>query len=491
MTTKLSERNVAIVGAGLAGTLMAMYLARRGWRVDIYERRTDPRLTRIHSGRSINMTLAIRGLAALSEVLELKKILELTMPVEGRMVHEEDGSLKFYPYGVNKTEIIYAIQRSALNMRLIDIAESSFPNIKVRFNHRCNMIDLKNWSVDIYDENSQEHKFINPDFVIGADGTFSAVRQQIQKNEYANFRQEYLENGFKELVFAAGPNNSFQMAANVLHLWPRGRSMLMAIPNLDGTFASNCVLPFGGPEGFGRLDTPARVMEFFQDKFPDAIGLIEGLPHSFLRNPPAGFPSTWADPWHSSGRVVLIGDACHTVVPFYGLGMNAAFEDCFVLDQCIEKHSGNLGLAFSEYQHLRKTNTDALADLSLQNFVELRDKVRSTRLSARKKVFNVLHKMFPKAIVPLYTMMTHTTMPMAEALRRAKAQDRWARWLGIDIVISLVAAFQLCARLFKKTSTLRPKPAASVPATYEISSSATQAQEPVPQKVARQKTASY
>jgi len=456
MTTQIPEQNVAIVGAGLAGTLMAMYLARRGWRVDVYERRADPRLNRFVDGRSINMTLATRGLAALAQVMDLNKILELTLPLEGRMVHQ-DGSTKFQPYGVKKDEVIHAISRSALNIRLLDVAESSFPNINIWFNHRCSTINMKKWAVEICDESSQNHKVVTPDFLIGADGTYSIVRQQIHRNGYGNFRQEYLENGYKELVFAAGPGNSFQMASNALHTWPRGQAMLMAIPNLDGTFASNCILPFTGAESFARLDMPAKVLEFFQDKFPDAMDLIEDLPRSFLANPPAGFPTTWVNPWHSGGRIVLIGDACHTVVPFYGLGMNAAFEDCSILDQCLEKHCGNWDQSFQEFEHLRKVNTDVLAELSLQNFIELRDKARSPKVAARKKVFAALHKMFPNLIVPLYTMMCHTKMPFAEALKRAERQDRWARLFGVDILILFIAAFHQCIGFFKKHGSISAK----------------------------------
>ena len=268
--------------------------------------------------------------------------------------------------------------------------------------------------------------------------------------------------------------------------------MLMATPNLDGAFASSCILPFNGNESFARLDTPAKVMAFFQDKFPDAVGLIEGLPHSFLRNPPAGFPTTWTDPWYSGDRVVLIGDACHTVVPFYGLGMNAAFEDCLELDRCIEKHPENLPLAFQEYQHLRKVNTDTLAELSIQNFVELRDKVRSPMLSARKKVFASLHKVFPSAIVPLYTMMSHTRMPFAEARRRAKLQDRWARCFGIDIIIWLVTIFQICADLWERVITVRSKqPTKADSAVLNLAPATAESEVPNLETAPQEQTVSY
>lgn len=444
MTDKSSEaKKVAIMGAGLAGTLMAIYFARRGWQVDIYELRPDCRITRVSGGRSINLTLAERGLAALARVIDLADILDITISLEGRMVHSLNGALKFHPYGIKSTEVIYAVTRSALNARLMDIAER-YANIRIWFSHRCIKIDKKNWVVEIYDEKSQSHKHISPDFIVGADGTFSTVRQQMQRNDRANFQQDYLNCGYKELVFAAAPGNKFQMHKNRLHLWPRGKFMLMAIPNLDGTFASNCILPMEGPGSFDALDSPAKVVKFFEEQFPDAVGLIDDLPNTFLRNPVSGFLTTRTLPWYHGDRIVLIGDACHTVVPFYGLGMNAAFEDCAVLDSCIGEHPQQLSLAFQKYQQLRKPNTDVLGDLSIENFVELRDKVRSYRLIARKKLIAGGHWLFPKAVVPLYTMMSHTTLPFAEALHRSKLQDRRMRYFGTDLAVLLLAGFLAC-----------------------------------------------
>ncbi|HXA84872.1 MAG TPA: NAD(P)/FAD-dependent oxidoreductase [Candidatus Dormibacteraeota bacterium] len=452
--TTVTEKNVAIMGAGLAGTVMAMFLARRGWNVAIYEMRPDPRTAGIYSGRSINMTLAVRGLSALAKVIDVGRILDLTIPLEGRMVHEVDGSTRFHPYGINQKEVIYAVTRSALNARLMDIAQT-FPNIHIHFNHRCTAIDKKNWVVEVRNEISRDVLQIAPDFLIGADGTFSSVRQQMHRHEYADFHQEYLESGYRELVFTAGPQGTFQMPHNALHLWPRGKSMLMAIPNLDGTFASNCILPLQGEESFATLGAPGQVMDFFRSQFPDAVNLIDGLPDSFLQKSAGGFITTRAVPWYYRDRIVLIGDACHTVVPFYGLGMNAAFEDCAALDACIEKHRENFELAFQEYQYLRKPHTDVLADLSVQNFRELRDKVRSYTLTARKKVFSTLHRFFPKTVIPIYTLMSHSTMPFADVLNRTCRQDRIARYCGVDLPVALVAGF-LAGKDFGRKSLRRP-----------------------------------
>jgi kynurenine 3-monooxygenase len=466
MTTKVSEKNVAIMGAGMAGTVMAMFLARRGWNVDVYEMRPDPRKTGVHGGRSINMTLAVRGLVALSRVIDVNQILDLTIPLQGRMVHEIDGSTRFHPYGINPKEVIYAVTRSKLNARLMDLAQT-FPNTHIHFNRRCIAIDKKNWVVDIRNEQSGEITQVAPDVLIGADGTFSSMRQQMHRHEYANFQQEYLESGYRELVFTAGPEGTFQMPNNALHLWPRGKSMLMAIPNLDGTFASNCILPMQGESSFATLDTPDVAMDFFRKQFPDAVNLIDGLPDSFLNKPAGGFITTRAVPWHYRGRIVLIGDACHTVVPFYGLGMNAAFEDCAVLDTCIGKHQEDLELAFHEYQQLRKPHTDVLADLSVENFFELRDKVRSHTLTARKKVFSALSRLFPKTVIPGYTLMSHSTVPFADVLKRTRRQDKIARCCGVDVPIALLAGFlagkDISKRSLRRLTRSSQQPSASNP----------------------------
>ncbi len=440
MTSSSTQKKVIIIGAGLSGTLMAVYLARRGYQVTINERRKDMRLDPISSGRSINMTLAARGLAALGQVIDIDKVLEMTIPLKGRMIHDPHGSLKFIPYGSKKDEVIYAIKRNELNMALMDVAET-YPNVTISFGERCVAVDKSNASVQLLNDDTNELSHATGDFIIGADGTFSSVRQQIHRGERANYRQEFLDCGYKEVCLPPGKNNTFQMEKHALHVWPRGSCMLMGIPNLDGSFALTCILPFEGDRSFGSLTTEAEVLSFFNTHFPDVTPLIGEFARGFVNKPPGMFLTTKAFPWHHRGQVVLLGDACHTVTPFYGQGMNAAFEDCQVLDECLDQNGDDLDSAFCQFQLLRKRNTDALADLSVKNFYELRDKVRSPFLMAHKRMDLVLHTLLADSWLPLYTLITHTTIPYAEAMERYRKQCRRGRLLGMDLALLAMAGW--------------------------------------------------
>lgn len=444
-----ARKSVAIVGAGLSGTLMAIYLARRGHDVEMYERRQDMRLQPQGGGRSINMTLAARGLQSLARVMDLDRIMEMTIPLQGRLVHNLDGSTKFHPYGKAAHEVIYAIKRDHLNIALMNVAET-YPNVRINFSHKCVGVDRQAGTLRLFDELTKEQTERRPDFTIGADGTFSAVRQQIHRGICANYQQEFLECGYKELTLPAGPNGSFQLDKNMLHVWPRGEYMLMAIPNLDGSFAMTCILPLEGKVSFAALGSAASVRVFFDSQFPDVAPLLEQLTKSFLEKPTGMFLTTRVHPWHSGGRVVLLGDACHTVVPFYGQGMNAAFEDCAILDECLERHPDDYERAFGEHQSLRKRHTDALADLSVQNFIELRDKVRLPMFIARKQVEHVFERLFSRSWIPLYTLISHMTIPYADAIERYNRQRRIARWLGADVLVLAVASGIMCRNFARR-----------------------------------------
>ena len=439
MTSASTRKKVTIIGAGLSGTLMAIYLARRGYEVHILERRKDMRLDPITSGRSINMTLAARGLTALSRVLDIDKILDLTIPLKGRIVHDEHGSTKFIPYGSKKDEVIYAIKRNDLNMALMDVAET-YPNVTISFGQRCTSVDKNNGDVRLIDEDTNEHAQIESDFIIGADGTFSTVRQQIYRGERANYRQDFLDCGYKEVYLPPGKHNTFQMEKHALHVWPRGSCMLIGIPNLDGSFALTCILPFEGNRSFAALTTEAEVLAFFNAHFPDVTPLIGDFARCFLQKSVAMFMTTKAYPWHYN-RVVMLGDAVHTVTPFYGQGMNAAFEDCQVLDGCLDENGDDPETAFAQFQSLRKRNTDALADLSIENYFELRDKVRSPFLIAHKKMDMILHGLLADSWLPLYTLITHTTIPYADAIERYRRQCRTARLMGMDVALLALAGW--------------------------------------------------
>jgi kynurenine 3-monooxygenase len=438
MTSSLIGKKAIIVGAGLSGALMSIYLARRGCEVEVLERRSDTRRHDLNGGRSINMTLAARGLAALKNVLDVNRILDLTIPLKGRVVHNYNGPTKSIPYGSREDEVIYAIRRKDLNQALMDVAET-YPNVTISFEKRCLEMDKKNMRVHLVNHKTGAHHFSQADFIIGADGTFSTVRQQMHRGERANYQQEFLDCGYKEITLPPGKNNTFQLEKHALHVWPRGSGMLMGIPNLDGSFALTYIMPFAGRPGFNSFTTEAELLAYFSAQFRDVMPLIGPFIGEYLKAPPAMFPTTKVSPWHYRGQVLLIGDACHTVTPFYGQGMNAAFEDCAVLDECLKQHGENLEAAFEQFQHLRKRNTDVLADLSIKNFLELRDKVRSPVLLARKKMDSVLHKLFQDSWIPLYTLISHTSIPYADALDRYERQCRRARLLGLDIALATIA----------------------------------------------------
>lgn len=439
MSHSPGDNHVVIVGAGLAGTLMAIYLARSGYRVDLYERRADLREESAERSRSINMTLAERGLRALDEVGLLQQVLDLTVTVKGRMVHEHNGPVKFQPYGKNEKEVIHAVMRKDLNIALINHAET-FPNVKIHFRKQCVALDKQARRITFFDQQAGESIVVEPSFVIGADGTFATTRQQMQRGERADYQQEILERGYKELTIDPAPGGGWRLPRHALHVWPRGSCMLMCIANRDGSFTCTCVLPFEGDLSFATLQTEAEVREFLFENFPDLMPLMPNAVQNFMRNRPSEFFTTKTNFWHYKDFCVLLGDACHTVVPFYGQGMNSAFEDCSVLHKCIERHRDDLETAFREFQHLRKRHTDALAALSIQNFLELCDKVRSRRLVAKKKVDLLLSNLMPRTWVPLYTLISHTTIPYADAIERAKKQNRIARFMGVDLLLWLLTA---------------------------------------------------
>ncbi|HEX5084303.1 MAG TPA: NAD(P)/FAD-dependent oxidoreductase [Blastocatellia bacterium] len=443
MTITTAPRKIAIVGAGTSGPMMAVFLARRGYEVDLYESRPDIRLQGNRAGRSINITLAKRGLRVLEEVgLPRNELMRLMVPLKGRMIHTERLRLKFQPYGQNEDEVIYSVLRNDVNILLLNLAEKQ-PGVKIFFQHRCLGVDKRTGSGLIRDENTGVEFEVTPEILIGADGTFSTVRQHMQKGLRANYTQLFLEAGYREIRIPAGPTGSYVMDHNVLHVWPRGDCLLLAMANADGSFTCTCILPFEGERSFAALKSRADVLEFFETHFADAAPLIPNLAEDFLSAVPAEFITTSMSHWYYEDKFVLLGDACHTVTPFYGQGMNAAFEDCSALNRCIEERGGDWRNVFREYQRLRKRHTDALAELSVRNYYELSDKVRLPRVALQKRIDFILHKLFPTRWIPLYTMVSHTTMSYADAVERARRQQRILKLFGAEAVLSLLA---LCAR---------------------------------------------
>src|SRR6266436_1018566 len=410
-----------LIGSGLAGGLLGAYLGRRGYDIDLYERRADPRAGNFVGGRSINLALSTRGIHALTQLGIADEVLRHAIPMPGRMIHDKSGELHFSPYDRDPRNHINSIGRAALNTTVIEAA-LRYPNVRVFFNHRCTRVDL-NEGVALL-ETSAGLVAARGDSILGVDGAFSAVRQSMQK-QIPNFQydESYLAHGYKELTIPPASDGSWRMEKNALHIWPRKSFMMIALPNPDGSFTCTLFWEFEGPRSFSTTKTDEDVRRFFEEEFPDAVPLMPTLLEDFKNNPTGSLVTIRCAPWYYRDRVCLLGDAAHAVVPFYGQGMNAAFEDCVVLDECLEQFPDNRERAFAEYFRRRKENADALADLAIGNFIEMRDKTASKTFRAKKKLDHALEAALPGIYLPLYTMVTFTRIPYAQAAQRAQIQD--------------------------------------------------------------------
>jgi kynurenine 3-monooxygenase len=430
-----------LIGSGLAGGLLAAYLGRRGHDVDLYERRADQREGNIVGGRSINLAISTRGIHALEQIGIADEALQHAIPMRGRMIHDKSGALHFTPYDVDPKNCINSIGRAALNTTVIEAAQR-YPNVRVHFNHKCTDVDLD--SAGAHFETANGAVTARGDAVIGVDGAFSAARKSMRR-QIDNFQHDesYLAHGYKELTIPPGPDGSWQMEKNALHIWPRKSFMMIALPNPDGSFTCTLFWEFEGPRSFASTKTDDDVRRFFDEEFPDAVSLMPTLLKDFRQNPTGSLVTVRCAPWYYKDKVCLVGDAAHAVVPFYGQGMNAAFEDCVVLDECLEKFADNRERAFAEYFECRKENADALADLAIGNFIEMRDKTASRPFRAKKKLDHFLEAALPGIYLPLYTMVTFTRIPYAEAARRARLQDRVVYGCLVAVPIILIALLLL------------------------------------------------
>jgi kynurenine 3-monooxygenase len=447
-----------LIGSGLAGGLLAAYLGRRGYDVDLYERRADPREGNIVGGRSINLALSTRGIYALEQLGIADEVLRHAIPMRGRMIHDKSGALHFSPYDRDPNKFINSIGRAALNTTVIEAAQR-YPNVRVHFNHRCTDVALDSATANLVPSGAEAvaAATANPhqqvtiqaqgDAVIGLDGAFSAVRQSMQKEIAAfEYDESYLAHGYKELTIPPAPDGSWRMEKEALHIWPRKSFMMIALPNPDGSFTCTLFWEFEGPRSFATTKTDDEIRRFFDEEFPDAVPLMPALVDDFKTNPTGSLVTIRCAPWFYKNKVALVGDAAHAVVPFYGQGMNAAFEDCVVLDECLAEFPEDRQRAFAEYFARRKKNADALADLAVRNFIEMRDKTASKTFRAKKKLDHLLEGLLPGIYLPLYTMVTFTRMPYADAARRAGLQDRIVNGsllLAIAALILLLIAFAL------------------------------------------------
>lgn len=419
-------KKITIVGAGLAGSLLSVYLAKKGFEVSVYERRPDMRKSGAAGGKSINLALSTRGIHALKEVGLYDEIRKIAIPMYGRMIHPVEGELSFQRYGKDDSEYINAVSRADLNKSLMDLAEKN-PGVKILFNQRCSGIDFKNGEINFRNELTGETSLVKSDRIIATDGATSAVRLEMQKIPRFNFAQHYENYGYKELMIPSGKDGSFLMDKNALHIWPRGSFMLIALPNPDGSFTCTLFLAYdlslGEENSFEYLSTEERADAFFKKQFPDTYEMIPDFKKDFFHNPTGSLMTVKCYPWIIEDRVALLGDACHAIVPFFGQGMNAAFEDCTCLNECIEKYGTDWKKIFSEYQELRKINSDAIADLAQENFIEMRDLVSDRDFLLRKKIETELYKIYPDTFVPKYSMVTFSRIPYSVALKRGRIQE--------------------------------------------------------------------
>jgi kynurenine 3-monooxygenase len=435
--------NFVLIGSGLAGGLLAAYLGRRGYDVDLYERRADPREGNIVGGRSINLALSTRGIHALEQLGIADEVLKHAIPMRGRMIHDKSGVLHFAAYDVDPKKCINSIGRGALNTTVIEAAKR-YPNVRVHFNHQCTDVDLDEATAHVLNTETNTTSAVRTHSVIGVDGAFSAVRRSMQsKLENFDYDESYLAHGYKELTIPPAPDGSWQMEKNALHIWPRKSFMMIALPNPDGSFTCTLFWEFKGVRSFATTKTDEDVHRFFDEEFPDAVPLMPKLLEEFRSNPTGSLITIRCAPWYYRDKVALVGDAAHAVVPFYGQGMNAAFEDCVVLDECLTKFPDNRERAFAEYFLKRKENADALAGLAIDNFIEMRDKTASRTFRAKKKLDHFLEAALPGVYLPLYTMVTFTRMPYVQAASRARRQDRIVYASLIALVMMSILALSI------------------------------------------------
>lgn len=410
---------ITIAGAGLVGSLLSLYLAKRGHRVQLIERRPDSRKTSIYQGRSINLALSDRGWKALEAVGADATVRDIAIPMRRRVMHDVKGQLSYQPYGKDG-QAIYSVSRGLLNQRMLDMAEQ-LPNVSMHFEQKVVHTDLE--AAQITTENSEgEHHTFEADYLFGADGAFSQVRGSMLKRDRFSYEQEYIDHGYKELSIPPAKDGGFQMEKEALHIWPRGEYMLIALPNPDGTFTCTLFFPFEGDPSFSSLNTVEKARTFFQEQFPDALALMPDFDQEWRDNPNSSLCIIRCYPW-VAGQSALIGDAAHAIVPFYGQGMNSGFEDCRILNKILDEEA-DWKLAMDRYQKERKANGDAIADLAMRNFIEMRDLTADPQFLLRKKIEAHLHERYPNRWIPLYSMVTFTHIPYEEALRIGKVQDK-------------------------------------------------------------------
>ena len=430
------NKSVNIIGAGLVGSLVSIYLAKRGYKINIYERREDMRKTTMSAGKSINLALSDRGWRGLEGVGIADEIKKIAIPMYGRFIHNKNGSTGFQPYGKDN-QAIYSVSRAEINMRLMDLAEQQ-KEVKIYFDERCTHIDRTTLISHFENNNTKKTTSNKSDLIFGADGAFAASRLNMQlTSDRFEYNQHYISAGYKELIIPPGKDAGFLLEKNALHIWPRGSFMMIALPNLDGNFTCTLFLPFEGEKSFANLKTKEQVKTFFETEFSDAVPLMPTLIDDFMNNPVSSLVTVKCFPWTFDHKIALIGDAAHAIVPFFGQGMNCGFEDCVVLNELIDKHKEDWTKIFPEYEMLRKPDGDAIADLAVANFIEMRDKTADKTFLLQKKIEARFNEKYPDKWIPLYSMVTYSphirySTAKKEGERQQSIMDKIMAMPGIE-----------------------------------------------------------
>jgi kynurenine 3-monooxygenase len=453
MSTDPGERHepITIIGAGLAGTLLATLLARRGYAVRIFERLPDMRSSTIPAGRSINLALAARGIRALELAGVMDRVRPLLIPMPGRMLHAIDGALTFVPYGQGAHEVIYSVSRPELNRILIDAAERA--GVQIRFRTSAVGAEIRHRTLVLRDEVSGRLEEVPLQRVIAADGAGSVVRRALVSELEVASSEELLKHGYKELRLPPGAGSAHQIEKHALHVWPRGGFMLIALPNLDGSFTVTLFLPHHGEESFASLTEPARVTQFFRRHFPDVCGRLPGLTGEFLQHPTGIMGTVRCERWSIDDQLLLIGDAAHAITPFHGQGMNCAFEDCRELVALLGAASDWSG-AFRRFEQERRPHTNAIADMAIENYLEMRDTVRDPQFHLQRALSLELERRYPKRFVPRYSMvMFHDEIPYAVAMERGRIQNKILAQLTRNVSTLAAVDFQAAQRMIEERLT--------------------------------------
>lgn len=417
----MSKANFTLIGAGLTGPLLATYLAQRGHSVEIYECRPDMRKESISAGRSINLALSARGNHALKEVGLYDKIKLNTIPMKGRMIHDLDGSTHLQPYGQKENEVIFSVLRAQLNMELMTWAEET-GNVTIRFNHQLISADLEQNKLMFQLSDSLEEIELSFTRVIGCDGSASILRKSIVEKADIQYVKKPLGHGYKELTIPPLESGEFQIEPNALHIWPRGNYMLIALPNNDYSFTCTLFFPMAGATSFKTVKTEKDILDLFQSQFPDAIKLMPTLVEDFQSNPTGDLASVYCKPWHFVDKALLIGDAAHAVVPFFGQGMNASFQDCSALAILMDQIEDEWTAIFNAFSSTQVENGHAIADMAIENYLEMRDHVNDTEYKKRRNVELKLERMFPGRFIPRYSMVSFHQIPYSEVYQRGRKQ---------------------------------------------------------------------